>query len=73
MRSETVLFDLQSRTREIFGGRRLLERLSDSRRGIRGNNMLSTQMAGNSICLAHRPQSVRSGSQFISFSELLPR
>jgi hypothetical protein len=76
-----VLFDLRNRAHEFFGGRRLPGRGSDSRRGtrgnrmrgIQGNSMLGVQMAGNSTCLAHRPQSVRSGSQRIYFSELQPR
>ena len=73
MSSEVALSELQNHAREFFGGRRLLERWSDSRRGIKGNYMLSAQMTRNLLSLAHRPQSVQSGSQLIFFSELQPR
>jgi hypothetical protein len=72
MNTEAMLSDLQNRARKVFGGRQLLERLSDSCRGIEGSTMLAAQTAGNSICLTHRLQCERSASQLSSFSEALP-
>jgi hypothetical protein len=72
MSSEVALSELQNHACEFLGGRRLLERWSDSRRSIKGNYTLSAQMKRNFLCLAHRPQSVQSDSQLIFFWELQP-